>query len=457
MPRRFNDRWFNDDSEITPEAFNQIVAEFDKAIEALENFRVDWRAQVDLFNTNALKRFNDAVQPIVNQLRTAVDGGFLVAQTADLVELTEGENVNFYIPPEARIAYRPTPFLSIMAPDEYDDWAIGRTIVYNDETGLLTVEILYLNRSGAERSGWTVSASSGIVEAVNTWALETAGAAQVAINKAADALASAEAAALSAGAALASKNAAAGSATTASTQRGLAENAAAAAALSATQAQGYAESISGGPVTSVANLTGVVGASALRIALGLVVGTNVQAYSNILGAIAGLTGAANNDFIQRKSGVFTNRTPAQVLVDLIAAGAASQTGAETLTNKTLTSPAINSPTISSPTINNGYVEESYNFNSGTTTAVNLSNGSAQTVTLTGNWTPSAWPAATAGMGFILYVKQDATGGRTVTWPASVKWPAGVAPTLTATASKADKLAFQVFDGNWIAHVVGQNY
>lgn len=169
MPRRYSDNYFKGTSKVVAETFNPVISEFDKAIAALEDFRVDWQEQVDLFNTNALKRFNDAVQPIVGQLRTAVDGGFLVAETNDLVALAEGAEVSFYIPPTARIAFRPTPFLAILAPDEREDWAIARTITYNGDSGLLTVEILYLNGSGASRTGWVVSASSGVVEAVYQW------------------------------------------------------------------------------------------------------------------------------------------------------------------------------------------------------------------------------------------------------------------------------------------------
>lgn len=61
-------------------------------------------------------------------------------------------------------------------------------------------------------------------------------------------------------------------------------------------------------------------AAQVRTLAELVVGTNVQAYSAILGAIAGLTGAANDDIIQRKGGAFTNRTVAQLKADLTTSG-----------------------------------------------------------------------------------------------------------------------------------------
>jgi len=46
---------------------------------------------------------------------------------------------------------------------------------------------------------------------------------------------------------------------------------------------------------------------------------------------------------------------------------------------------------------------------------------------------------------MLTLIQDGTGSRTVTWPATVKWPSGTAPTLTTTANARDKVALD-WDG-----------
>jgi hypothetical protein len=80
----------------------------------------------------------------------------------------------------------------------------------------------------------------------------------------------------------------------------------------------------------------------------------------------------------------------------------------------------------------------------------------QILTLTGNCTYT-FPTATAGKSFILIQKQDGTGSRTVTWPAAVKWPGGTAPTITSTASKADKFIFTADGTNWLGSNAGQNY
>lgn len=127
-------------------------------------------------------------------------------------------------------------------------------------------------------------------------------------------------------------------------------------------------------------------------------------------------------------------------------GDVTLTGTQTLTNKT----------VEAGVFTNGYTEETVTANTSTAYTVDLANGSLQILTLTGNCT-FTFPTATAGRSFILLLRQDGTGSRTVTWPAAVKWPGGTAPTITTTASRQDIFSF-VSDGtNWFGATGGQNY
>lgn len=67
------------------------------------------------------------------------------------------------------------------------------------------------------------------------------------------------------------------------------------------------------------NLSDVASASTARANLGLAIGTDVEAHDADLTTFAGLS-PSNDDFLQRKSGAWANRTVAQVKTDLSLSG-----------------------------------------------------------------------------------------------------------------------------------------
>ena len=98
--------------------------------------------------------------------------------------------------------------------------------------------------------------------------------------------------------------------------------------------------------------------------------------------------------------------------------------------------------------------------SGAATTVNCEAGNAFSHTLTENttFTFSNPPASGTAYSFSIEIIQDASAsGYTVTWPSSVDWPSGAAPTLTATASAKDVFVFTTRDGgtNWYGFTAGQ--
>ena len=90
--------------------------------------------------------------------------------------------------------------------------------------------------------------------------------------------------------------------------------------------------------------------------------------------------------------------------------------------------------------------------------VNLSNGNLHHLTLTGNVTLTLSGATNGRVcSLTLLITQDATGGRSITWPASVKWlPAGSAPSFTTTASTRSIVELFTIDGGttWFAGLAG---
>jgi hypothetical protein len=96
--------------------------------------------------------------------------------------------------------------------------------------------------------------------------------------------------------------------------------------------------------------------------------------------------------------------------------------------------------------------------SGTTPAVDCESGNVFTLTTSGNttFTFTNPPASATSYGFTLKIVQDATA-RTITWPASVDWAGGEAPTVSAGSGQVDVFVFYTYDGGttWYGFTAGQ--
>ena len=90
-----------------------------------------------------------------------------------------------------------------------------------------------------------------------------------------------------------------------------------------------------------------------------------------------------------------------------------------------------------------YVSTKFALTDGATIALDWNNSNVQSVTLGGNRTFTFANPLTGGR-YLIVLKQDGTGSRTVTWP-TIKWRGGTAPTLTTTANKTDLITI-VYDG-----------
>ena len=88
-------------------------------------------------------------------------------------------------------------------------------------------------------------------------------------------------------------------------------------------------------------------------------------------------------------------------------------------------------------------------------AVNAALSNSFRLLMAGNYTMSAPTSAVNGTVIRFYIKQDATGTRTLAWNAIYKFPGGVAPTLSTAPNAVDLAAFEFeqTDNIWIGNLI----
>lgn len=89
--------------------------------------------------------------------------------------------------------------------------------------------------------------------------------------------------------------------------------------------------------------------------------------------------------------------------------------------------------------------------------VDWNSGNTQAVTLTAAVCVLTLSNPKVGAFYTLEVRQDGTGGRLITWPASVKWQDDIEPVLTTIAGKTDIIGLYWNGTNYAGAVAGYNY
>ena len=121
---------------------------------------------------------------------------------------------------------------------------------------------------------------------------------------------------------------------------------------------------------------------------------------------------------------------------------------DTLTNKTLTSPVLTTPTLDGE-FDAGANSIGFTMQTATgdgATTIDWGNGNHFDFTFGAFNETFTFTAPSKSGVYTMSLLQDGTGSRTATWPASVKWPAGTASTLTTTATTGyDIISFR-YDG-----------
>ena len=224
----------------------------------------------------------------------------------------------------------------------------------------------------------------------------------------------------------------------------------------------------GGTVAGNVSITGTLGVTGLITATGGVSGAltgNVT--GNVTGTVSGNAGTATTLQTARDINGVSFNGSANITVTAAAGTLSGATLASGVTASSLTSVgtlsalAMGDNVISRPRFTD--YAETYTtptISAGTLT-LNLENGNVFRVSRNANITTvtiSNPPASGNAGSFTLIFDANGTS-YTTTWPAAVKWPSGIAPTITTTSGRSDVFVFYTNNAGttWYAMTSGQDF
>lgn len=207
---------------------------------------------------------------------------------------------------------------------------------------------------------------------------------------------------------------------------------------------------SGDTIPLTAGGTGATSASAARTALGLAIGTNVQAYDAELQAIAGL--AANGLVTRTSSSTAEARTITGTTNVITVTNGDGVSGNPTLTVGSLVARTDTAQSFSAA--QRGAISA---LTDGATITPDFAVANNFSVTLGGNRTLANPSNLTAGQSGSIFISQDGTGSRTLAYGSQYDFAGGTAPTLSTAANAVDRIDYVVRTTGSIHCVFTANY
>lgn len=146
-----------------PDFWNRKFEDVDLRLHGQEEIEKDWRSAVRELQESGLKRIDEAVTPLLEQLEEDLQlGAVFIAESSSAIQVQTG-HLNIGIDSANRRRYSPAAYLALVTRDAPYAVMLGRLIAYNRETGTLSVDVERTYGAGeAIRTNWIVSATSHV-------------------------------------------------------------------------------------------------------------------------------------------------------------------------------------------------------------------------------------------------------------------------------------------------------
>src|SRR5882724_687584 len=162
MSSNYPELTFTDTEEFDSERLNQAMQVLDQRLRALEPFTPSWESAVNDLRTFGLARLNDAIVPTLERVQQLAEIGLLIADSSTSLTLVQDADATFIINEGAkRDLFIPTPFLVATRDANVTDYATLRTKSYDADTGTLVATVKTIAGNLGPFNDWWIGPLAG--------------------------------------------------------------------------------------------------------------------------------------------------------------------------------------------------------------------------------------------------------------------------------------------------------
>jgi len=137
----------------------RILKAIDARLMPLENQTGSLDAAIAAVRKVGLDRINEVLVPAIQLVFKIQSMGFLVARSGSAVALADGEVLTLVVDEEqGRALFTPGPFIALTREANADDYAIARTVDYDQTSGVLICQVLSFEGAAGPHSDWVIGA-----------------------------------------------------------------------------------------------------------------------------------------------------------------------------------------------------------------------------------------------------------------------------------------------------------
>jgi hypothetical protein len=147
----------------------RLLPSLEGRFQSLESERKTYDMAVEDMRAIALKRINEILIPATEAITEVTTLGFLLGPSTSSVKLELGNKIFVITEGPQRDTFTPSPYVIVERTVNIDDYAIARVEYYEQDTGVLSLNITAVHGNPGPWNDWVISSTPGMADSTKLY------------------------------------------------------------------------------------------------------------------------------------------------------------------------------------------------------------------------------------------------------------------------------------------------